>query len=130
MRSTKLCSEPHRCSAIATAQSFADTTEMHLSISWTLIFSPSSRKTQLPPKEAALSDAITVSSSEISPFSIASTMSSMVITFVTLAGAMRSCAFFSYITSPLCFSIKTAEGALMSIASSRSVSGAAAPPKS
>ena len=43
MRRTKTSSLPHRCSAMATAQSLAETTAMHLSMSCTLICSPASR---------------------------------------------------------------------------------------
>ena len=84
---------------------------MHLSMSLTLICSPASRYTQLPPKEAARSLAVTVSSRLSFPLSMSSTMSSMVITLVTLAGKRRSRAFFSYITVPVSFSISSAEGA-------------------
>ena len=51
--------------------------------------------TWLPPLDAAVSDAVTVSSQEIRPLSIASITSSMVITFVTLAGGSFSWAFCS-----------------------------------
>ena len=95
MRSTNFSSLPLMCSAIATAQSFAETTAMHLSISLTLICSPASRYTQLPPKDAARSLAMTVSSSLSLPASISSTMSSIVMIFVMLAGNPGSCAFFS-----------------------------------
>ena len=121
IRATKACSEPQRCSAIATAQSFAETTQMHFSISLTLIFSPCSRYTQLPPKDAARSEAMTVSSRLISPRSIASTISSIVMTFVTLAGGSLSCEFFSYMTSPVTFSVSIADGAEISISLSVSV---------
>ena len=47
-------------------------------------------ETQLPPKDAARSEAMTVSSRLISPRSTASTISSIVMTFVTLAGGRRS----------------------------------------
>ena len=80
---------------MATAQSLAETTAMHLSISLTLICSPASRYTQLPPKEAARSLAVTVSLSRALPLSMSSTISSMVITLVTLAGKSRSWLFFS-----------------------------------
>ena len=126
MRSTKSCSVPLMCSAMAMAQSFAETTAMHLSISSTLICSPSSRYTQLPPKDAARALAVTVSSSFSLPLSMSSTMSSIVITFVTLAGNMRSCAFFSYSTSPVYFSISIADGAEMLMSPSRSGSALAA----
>ena len=111
MRATNASSLPEICSAIATAQSFAETTAMHLSISATLICSPCARYTQLPPKLAARVLAVTVSASDMRPESTSSAMSSIVITFVTLAGKPRSCAFFSYSTSPVTFSISTADGA-------------------
>ena len=112
---------------MATAQSLADTTAMHLSMSLTLICSPSSRYTQLPPKEAALALAVTVSSRRIFPASRSSTISSMVITLVTLAGKPLLWASFSYSTSPVSFSISMAEGAVMSISPSLSGADAIAP---
>ena len=96
---------------MATAQSLAETTAMHLSISRTVICSPSSRYTQLPPKEAALALAVTTSSRLSLPLSMSSMISSIVITLVTLAGNRRSCAFFSYSTVPVSFSISSADGA-------------------
>ena len=123
---TNSSSLPHRCSAIATAQSFAETTAIHLSISLTLMRSPSSRYTQLPPKDAARALAVTVSSRLIFPLSMASTMRSMVMTFVTLAGNRRLCASFSYRSVPVSFSISTAEGADMVMSPSRSGSSAKA----
>jgi hypothetical protein len=48
---------------------------------------------------------------------MASTMSKMVITFVTLAGSRGVSASFSYSTRPELFSIRIAEGAAMVMAS-------------
>ena len=95
MRSTKAASLPLMYSAMATAQSLAETTAMHLSMSETVMRSPSSSHTWLPPMEAASAEAVTSSESVISPPSTASAMSSMVITLVTEAGGRRSSAFFS-----------------------------------
>ncbi len=80
---------------MATAQSLAETTAMHLSISETVICSPSSSQIWLPPMEAALELAVTIVSSVMSPLSTASAMSSIVMTLVTEAGEPRSFAFFS-----------------------------------
>ena len=84
---------------------------MHLSISRTLMRSPASRYTQLPPKEAARALATTVSSGLSAPFSMASMISSIVMILVTLAGKPGSSAFFSYSTSPVSFSIRITDGA-------------------
>ena len=83
------------CSAMAQAQSLAELTAMDLSISLTVMVSPTFRYTWLPPLAAAASEVVTVSSMEILPLSMASMISSMVITLVTLAGAKRAWAFFS-----------------------------------
>ena len=93
--STKALSDPARCSAMAQAQSLAEDTAMDLSISATLICSPTFRYTWLPPLAAAASEAVTMSSHRIFPPSIASMISSMVMTLVTLAGARGSRALFS-----------------------------------
>ena len=98
---------------MATAQSLAETTAMHLSMSRTLMRSPASRYTQLPPNEAARSLAVTVSSGVKTPLSMASIMSSSVMIFVTLAGKPGSSAFFSNSTVPVSFSIRIADGAAM-----------------
>ena len=82
-------------SASATAQSFALTTATHLSISDTLMRSPSSSHIWLPPMDAAAGEAETMSFGSIPPPSMASMIRSMVIIFVTLAGEQCSCAPFS-----------------------------------
>ena len=90
IRSTKAASEPHRCSARATAQSLAETTATHFIMSETESCSPTSSQIWLPPMEAARSEAVTMSSSASSPESTASAMSSSVMTLVTEAGGRRS----------------------------------------
>ena len=86
IRCTKVRSEPASFSAIATAQSLAEATAMHLIISSTVRLSPSSSQIWLPPMEAAALLAVTLSSIEIVPASTASAISSSVMIFVTLAG--------------------------------------------
>ena len=73
----------------------ADTTATHFMSSATLISSPCSSQTWLPPIPAAREEAVTVSSRESAPSSTASAASSRVITFVTEAGARGSSAPFS-----------------------------------
>ena len=90
MRSTKAASEPHRCSASATAQSFAETTATHFIMSETDSCSPTSSQIWLPPMEAARSEPVTMSSSAIVPLSTASATSNRVMTFVTEAGGRLS----------------------------------------
>lgn len=65
----------------------------------------------LPPIDAACALPVTVSSYESAPESMASIVSSSVITFVTLAGSRGVCSSLAKSTVPVCFSIKRAEGA-------------------
>ena len=80
---------------MATAQSLAELTAMHLIISSTVICSPSLSQIWLPPMVHALALAVTTVSVESRPLSSCSKMSSSVMIFVTLAGERRSSAFFS-----------------------------------
>ena len=95
IRLVKAASEPQICSAMATAQSLAELTAMHLIISSTVICSPSLSQIWLPPMAHALVLAVTTASVESRPLSSCSKMSSSVMIFVTLAGERRSSAFFS-----------------------------------
>ena len=80
---------------------------MDLTISSTVMVSPAFRNTWLPPLAAAASEAVTMSPQPIWPESMASIMSSRVITFVTLAGASLSCSFPFSSTVPVAPSTKT-----------------------
>ena len=111
MRLVNASSEPEMCSAMATAQSLAELTAMHLSISSTLICSPSLSQIWLPPMELAWALAVTMSLVSSWPLSSCSMMSSSVMIFVTLAGDRCSSAFFSYNTVPVERSIRIADGA-------------------
>ena len=111
MRLVNASSEPEMCSAMATAQSLAELTAMHLSISSTLICSPSLSQIWLPPMELAWALAVTMSLVSSWPLSSCSMMSSSVMIFVTLAGDRFSSAFFSYNTVPVERSIRIADGA-------------------
>ena len=77
----------------------------------TRICSPSLSQIWLPPIDAACALPVTVSSYESAPESMASIVSSSVITFVTLAGSRGVCSSLAKSTVPVCFSIKRAEGA-------------------
>ena len=90
MASTKAASLPAKCSAMAQAQSLAEDTAMDFIISSTVMLSPTFKNTWLPPFAAAASEVVTESPQLILPLSMASMMRSMVITFVTLAGASGS----------------------------------------
>ena len=111
IRWTKAPSLPEICSAIATAQSLADTTAMHFIISRTLIRSPSARYTQLPRKDAARAlcgDGVVRESvpPRYPPLSAAASSPS------SRSPEGSACAPpFSYSTSPVAFSISTAHGA-------------------
>ena len=121
---TKASSLPARCSPSATAQSLAETTATHFSISATVSTSPSSSQIWLPPMEAAWAEAVTGSSREMRPWSTASHTSSMVITLVTLAGSRTAWASFSSSTAPSRV-ISTAEGACTATAGAAGPSSAA-----
>ena len=111
MRATKASSLPARCSPSATAASLPETTHTALMRSSTRICSPSLSQIWLPPIDAACALPVTVSSYESAPESMASIVSSSVITFVTLAGSRGVCSSLAKSTVPVCFSIKRAEGA-------------------
>ncbi len=70
--------------------SFAEATITAFKSSSTVIVSPTSSHICDPPMETALSDAETESVKDIFPLSIASRISSMLITFVTDAGEQCS----------------------------------------
>ncbi|MNV95936.1 hypothetical protein D3C71_1908840 [compost metagenome] len=95
IRSTNALSEPAIFSAIATEASLPEAIAMPLSISSTVISSPGSRKICEPPMDAAYSLVRTLSVNCSFPSSSASTVSSIVIIFVMLAGGSLSWLFFS-----------------------------------
>ena len=68
----------------------AETTATHFIMSETDSCSPCSSQIWLPPIEAARSEAVTMSSSAMSPASTASATSRRVMTLVTEAGGLRS----------------------------------------
>ena len=111
IRSTKASSLPERCSARATAQSLADTTQTAFTMSATERASPSFSQIWLPPMEAAWAEPVTMSSHWSWPESMASITRSSVMTLVTLAGSRGVWASFSKRTVPVSRSISTAEGA-------------------
>ena len=125
MRSTNAASLPAMCSARATAQSLAETTATHLMMSETLICSPCSSQIWLPPMLSARAEAVTVSSGESAPESMASAASRSVMIFVTDAGARRALSSLAYSTVPVTFSISTALGAFTSTAADAAVPSAA-----
>ena len=92
IRSTKAASVPARCSATATAQSFAEPTAIALSISSNVSCSPGSSQICVPPIEQAYSLPVIMVSSVTSPRSSASIANSMVMIFVTDAGCSCSSA--------------------------------------
>ena len=115
---TKASSLPAMYSAMAVQASLALATEIHFNIVSTLCVSPGSKNTWEPPMDAAYSEVDTSSSSAIFPSSSASKIKSIVMIFVTLAGARLVSASFSYNTAPVDASIKTALGACTSTSAS------------
>ena len=93
---TKASSEPAICSAIATTQSFADTTHIAFNISSTVSVSLGSSHICEPPIERAVSEQLIVSVYDKFPLSICSIINNMLIIFVTDAGRSCSCELCEY----------------------------------
>ena len=107
--STKLSVLPHKNSAIATVQSFAETTHIHFSISSTVRVSVVVSQTWDPPIELAFWLHGTLSVNCICPESRASIISKRDIILVTLAGLSFSWILCSYKTCPESWSIRIAD---------------------
>jgi len=101
MRATHSACEPYSASATATAASFALPTIMLLSNSSNGCTSPTSSSTCEPPMPAASCDTVISSSSATRPASMASSASSIVITFTTDATVRGASALCSKMTCPL-----------------------------
>ena len=97
---TKSSSVPPRYSAKATAASLPDAIATPFNNSSTVLTSPVSSNIVLPPIFLAFSLHVTLSSNLILPLSTASIVNSIVIIFVTEAGANFSSMLFSYRTFP------------------------------
>ena len=133
MRSTKALIEPEMCSAMMLHASFADASAAQYRRSRRLIVSPRSiyaveLSCSRPVLHAA--EAVTISSGEAVPASIASTASSSVIIFVRLAGSRREYASILKSILPLPISPSSAHCALLSFgapSSSAKAQGSAMP---
>ena len=106
---TKASSEPAICSAIATTQSFAETTQIAFNISSTVSVSFVSSHIWEPPIDLAFSEHGICSVYESLPLSICSIIKRMLIIFVTEAGRNFSWLLWEYKTWPVDCSIKIAE---------------------
>ena len=99
--STNALSLPATYSPRSVQASFAEAITTALNKSFTVIFSPTSSQICEPPLDTAFSVAATSSVSLILPLSIASSIRSIDINFVTEAGERCSYALFCLITSPV-----------------------------
>ena len=111
--STNISMLPKMYSAAAAHASFAETMEIPVRSSSSVCTSPGSIYIWLPPIPAARSLMVTLSESDMRPESIASHMSSIVMTFVTLAGGSFLLGFWLKRTRPEAASVRMADVAAM-----------------